>query len=78
MRIKNISANCTVVLIDGDKNYLFSFGLLVAVYNYKTNILNVCDNHYSRTTARHYNQWIKAYNIYADEVRVNRSEIEVI
>lgn len=78
MRIKNVCSNCTVVLIDGSKNYLFSFELLVAVYNYNTGILNVCDNHYSRSTARHYNKWIGEYKICANEVKVSRSEIEAI
>lgn len=78
MRIKNVCNNCTVVLIDGSKNYLFSFGLLVAVYNYNTGILNVCDNHYSRTTAKHYNKWVSEYKICADEVKISRSEIESI
>lgn len=78
MRIKNMCANCIAVLIDGDKNYLFSFGLLVAVYNYNTGVLSVCDNHYSRTTARHYNKWISEYKICAEETRINRSKIEAI
>ena len=78
MRIKNVGTNCTVVLIDGSKNYLFSFGSLVAVYNYNTSVLNVCDNHYSPTTTRHYNKWISEYKICAEEVKISRSEIESI
>ena len=78
MRIKNMGANCTVVLIDGDKNYLFSYNLLVAVYNYNTGVLNVCDNHYSQATARHYNKWISEYKICAKEVKISRQEIESI
>ena len=78
MSIKKIGANCTAVLIDGDKNYLFSYNLLVAVYNYNTGVLNVCDNHYSQTTARHYNKWISEYKICAKEVKISRQEIESI
>lgn len=77
MRIKNLGANCTTVLTT-DKNYLFSYNLLVAVYNYNTGILNVCDNHYSQTTTRHYNKWICEYKICANEVKISRSEIESI
>lgn len=78
MRIKNISANCTAVLIDGDKNYLFSYNMLVAVYNYNTGVLNVRDNHYSPTTTRHFNKWKSAYKICSNEVKISRQEIESI
>lgn len=77
MRIKTICSNA-VAVETSYKNYLFSYGLLVAVYNYNTGILNVCDNHYSRTTARHYNKWISEYKIYAEEKAVSRRFIELV
>jgi len=78
MRIKTMCNNCTVVLIDGHKNYLFSYNLLVAVYNYRTEKLYVCDNNYSPTTSRHFNKWCKYYSINAEKIGVSRSKIEAI
>lgn len=77
MRIKNMGANCTAVLTEY-KNYLFSYNLLVAVYNYDTGVLNVCDNHYSASTTKHYHKWISEYKICSEEVRISRQEIESI
>lgn len=77
MRIKTICSNA-IAVTTAYKNYLFSYGLLVAVYNYDTGILNVCDHHYSPSTTRHYNKWISENKICAEEVKISRSEIESI
>ena len=77
MRIKTICSNC-IAVTSTDKNYLFSYNLLVAVYNYTTGVLNVCDHHYSQTTTRHFNKWKSEYKICSNEVKVTRSEIESI
>ena len=77
MRIKNIGNNAVAVLTQY-KNYLFSYGLLVAVYHYDKGILNVCDHHYSASTTKHYNKWISEYKICAEEKAVTRRFIELI
>lgn len=77
MRIKTICSNA-IAVTTAYKNYLFSYGLLVAVYNYDTGILSVCDNHYSKTTTKHYNKWISEYKICAKEKNVDRRIIELI
>lgn len=59
MKLKPIKSNMTELEI-GDKTILFSYKTPVAVIFENSNEVWKTEQHYSATTSRHVNQWLKA------------------
>lgn len=75
MNLKPIAANMNEVEI-GSKRVLFSYKTPVAYKILGLSMVYVTDQHYSQTTTRHINKWVKALQYDAPVCKVPQSQID--